>query len=261
MEKAAVPPPPHPGKPNSDYWHRSGEFYAYNFPFPKTNPLAAADQLRARRAYLACVRYSDRQVGKVLDALDTLGLDDSTIVVVWGDNGWHLGDSQLWGKHTPFERALLTPLIIRAPGISRAGTRCDALVESLDLYPTLMDLCQPGFTRTATSTGRPQFAALARRFGHSGSGCRRELLGESRNRPHDRHIASSRPATAATGREKNYMTCGKRPTRPRTSPQRSRTWSNDCSPWFRPSQAAKSIPRGESLRVSPELVRHSGLYA
>ncbi len=148
-EKAAVPPPPHPGKPNSDYWHRSGEFYAYNFPFPKTNPLAAADQLRARRAYLACVRYADRQVGKVLDALDTLGLADSTIVVVWGDNGWHLGDSQLWGKHTPFERAVWTPLIIRAPGISRAGARSDALVESLDLYPTLMDLCQPGFTRTA----------------------------------------------------------------------------------------------------------------
>jgi arylsulfatase A-like enzyme len=148
MEKIEVPPPPHPEKPNSDYWHRSAEFYGYNLPFPKTNPLEAADQLRARRAYLACVRYSDRQVGKVLAALDTLGLADSTIVVLWGDNGWHLGDSQLWGKHTPFERALRTPLIIRAPGISRAGTRCDALVESLDLYPTLVDLCRPSFTRT-----------------------------------------------------------------------------------------------------------------
>ena len=148
MEKVAVPPPPHPNKPDSDYWHRSGEFYGYNFPFPKTNPLAAEDQLRARRAYLACLRYSDRQVGKVLEALDTLGLADSTVVVVWGDNGWHLGDSQLWGKHTPFERAVQTPLIIRAPGISRPGMRCDALVESLDLYPTLIDLCQPTFTRT-----------------------------------------------------------------------------------------------------------------
>ena len=148
LEKVAVPPPPHPEKPDSEYWHRSGEFYGYDLPFPKANPLAAADQLRARRAYLACVRYSDRQVGKVLDALDTLGLADSTLVVVWGDNGWHLGDSQIWGKHTPFERAVNTPLIIRAPGISRAGVSCDALVESLDLYPTLMDLCQPRFTRT-----------------------------------------------------------------------------------------------------------------
>lgn len=148
MEKVVVPPPPHPEKPSSDYWHKSGEFYGYNWPFPKTNPLAAADQLQVRRAYLACVRYTDRQVGKVLDALDTLGLSDSTIVVLWGDNGWHLGDSQIWGKHTPFERAVHTPLIIRAPGMVRAGTHSDDLVESLDLYPTLMDLCQPGFTRT-----------------------------------------------------------------------------------------------------------------
>jgi arylsulfatase A-like enzyme len=148
MGKVTVPPPPHPEKPTSDYWHRSAEFYGYKLPFPKTNPLAAADQLRGRRAYLACVRYTDRQVGKVLDALDTLGLAESTIVVVWGDNGWHLGDSQVWGKHTPFERAVQTPLIILAPGISRAGTRCDSLVESIDLYPTLMDLCQPGFTHT-----------------------------------------------------------------------------------------------------------------
>src|SRR5262249_21356003 len=66
MEKAAVPPAPHPEKPNSGYWSNSGEFYGYKFPFPKTNPLAPPDQLQARRAYLACVRYSDRQVGKVL---------------------------------------------------------------------------------------------------------------------------------------------------------------------------------------------------
>lgn len=148
MKAVNVPPAPHPEKPDSAYWHDSKEFYQYNFPFPKTNPLAAADQLRARRAYLACVRYSDRQVGKVLNALQSLGLANSTIVILWGDNGWHLGDSQLWGKHTPFERALHTPLIIRAPGISKPGTRCDALVESLDIYPTLIDLCKPAFTRT-----------------------------------------------------------------------------------------------------------------
>jgi len=147
VAKVVVPPAPHPEKPSSSYWHPSGEFYGYNLPFQKAAPLAAADQLQARRAYLACVRYVDRQVGRVLDALQTLGLADSTIVVVWGDNGWHLGDSQIWGKHTPFERAVHTPLIIRVPGMKRAGAHCDALVESLDLYPTLMDLCQPGFTR------------------------------------------------------------------------------------------------------------------
>lgn len=147
-EKMRVPPPPHPKAPASDYWHRSGEFYGYNMPFPKTNPLAVADQLQARRAYLACVRFTDRQVGKVLEALDSLGLAGSTIVIVWGDHGWHLGDSQIWGKHSPFERALQSTLIVRAPGISRAGARCEALVETLDLYPTLTDLCHPAFTQT-----------------------------------------------------------------------------------------------------------------
>jgi len=148
MEKVAVPPVSHPEKPDSAYWHSSGEFYQYDFPFSKSNPLATADQLHTRRAYLACVRYLDRQVGKVLDALDKLDLTRSTIVVVWGDHGWHLGDSQIWGKHTPFERALHSPLILRVPGVSQEGIRCDALVESLDIYPTLVDLCQPAFTRT-----------------------------------------------------------------------------------------------------------------
>jgi arylsulfatase A-like enzyme len=143
-----VPPAPHPEKPDSAYWHKSSEFYGYKSAFPKENPLAPADQIQVRRAYLACVRYTDRQVGKVLDALDSLGLTDSTIVVLWGDHGWHLGDSQIWGKHALFERTVHSPLIIRAPGIARAGARCEALVETLDIYPTLVDLCRPGFART-----------------------------------------------------------------------------------------------------------------
>ena len=147
MEKVNVRSAPHPEKPSSDYWHKSSEFFGYESTFSKSS-LSAADQLQARRAYLACVRYTDRQVGKVLDALDKLGLAESTIVVLWGDHGWHLGDSQIWGKHVLFERAVRSPLIIRAPGISRAAKPCDALVESTDIYPTLMDLCQPGFTQT-----------------------------------------------------------------------------------------------------------------
>jgi arylsulfatase A-like enzyme len=141
-----VPPPEHAGKPASAYWHRSGEYYRYDFPFPKHRPLADEDALRARRAYLACVRYTDRQVGKVLDALDELELAERTVVVLWGDHGWHLGESQIWGKHSPFERALRSPLIVRAPGMEPGVS--DALVESLDVYPTLVDLCRPGFTRT-----------------------------------------------------------------------------------------------------------------
>ncbi len=143
-----VPSPPQSGKCDSLHWHSSGEFYKYDMKFKKTRPLAVEDQLAARRAYLACVRYVDRQVGKVLDALEELELSESTIVVVWGDHGWHLGDSAIWGKHTPLERALKSTLIIRAPGVTPEGSQCDALVQSLDLFPTLLDLCQPEFRRT-----------------------------------------------------------------------------------------------------------------
>ena len=149
MADVAVPAPRHPGPVKSPHWHASGEFYKYKAPFRKTRPLAVEDSLTARRAYLACVRYTDRQVGKVLDALDRLGLARDTVVVVWGDHGWFLGEVALWGKHTVFERALRSPLIIRAPGrIKRAGRRSEAIVETLDIYPTLIDLCRPAFQTT-----------------------------------------------------------------------------------------------------------------
>ena len=148
MEAVDVPPPPQPGKIDSPYWHPSGEFYKYKAPHAKTYPLATPDQINVRRAYLACVRYVDRQAGRVLTALDQLGLSKSTIVVVWGDHGWHLGDSAIWGKHSPFERALRSTLIVRAPGVSSGGLECHAMVETLDLFPTLVDLCNPAFSRT-----------------------------------------------------------------------------------------------------------------
>lgn len=148
MSQVKISPPPHPEKNDSAYWHKSGEFYSYNMKFDKTRPLSPDAQLKTRRAYLACIRYVDRQVGKVLAALDELGLSQNTIVVVWGDHGWFLGDTALWAKHAPYERALKSTLIIRAPGVSRAGLKSAALVETLDLYPTLIDLCKPKFTKT-----------------------------------------------------------------------------------------------------------------
>jgi arylsulfatase A-like enzyme len=148
MLAADVPPPAHPEQVDSPYWHKSGEFYKYRSNMQKTYPLDEADAVTARRAYLACVRYTDRQVGRVLAALEEAGLADNTIVVVWGDHGWQLGESALWGKHTPFERSNHSTLIIRAPGISRPGIATDALAESIDLYPTLIDLCQPSFRTT-----------------------------------------------------------------------------------------------------------------
>jgi arylsulfatase A-like enzyme len=132
----------------SPFWHGSGEFYKYDAPFEKKRPLANASQIAARRAYLVCVRYVDRQVGKVVSSLEELGLAENTIVVVWGDHGWHLGEQQIWGKHSPFERAVRSVLMIRAPGIANAGMKTSALAESIDLYPTLIDLCRPKFSRT-----------------------------------------------------------------------------------------------------------------
>jgi arylsulfatase A-like enzyme len=89
--------------------------------------------------YYACVSYVDAQVGRVLDALEASGLADNTIVVLWGDHGWHLGEHGLWSKHCNFEKVLHSPLIIRAPG-EPIGIRSDQLVEFVDVYPTLCDL-------------------------------------------------------------------------------------------------------------------------
>jgi arylsulfatase A-like enzyme len=142
-----IPAPPYPEKPDSKYYHGSGEFFKYAFPFTKTRPLGASKIQDLRRAYLACVRYTDRQVGKVLLALKQYGLAENTIVVLWGDHGWNLGDSQMWAKHAPFERAVRSPLIIRVPGVT-SGYKSNALVETIDVFPTLVSLAKPTFKLT-----------------------------------------------------------------------------------------------------------------
>ncbi len=147
FENSDIPLPPE-GKIGSPYWHASGEFYKYDAPFKKTHPLSPAAQRTARRAYYACVRYVDRQVGRVLAELKKLGLDKNTVVIVWGDHGWHLGEQEIWAKHTPFERANRSVLMIRARGLSGPGSKTSALVETIDLYPTLIDLCHPTFQQT-----------------------------------------------------------------------------------------------------------------
>jgi arylsulfatase A-like enzyme len=88
--------------------------------------------------YHAAVSYTDAQVGILLNALDSLGLTENTIVVLWGDHGWHLGDHNLWCKHTNFEQATRSPLIISAPGIK--PTKTSSPSEFVDVFPTLCDL-------------------------------------------------------------------------------------------------------------------------
>jgi iduronate 2-sulfatase len=90
--------------------------------------------------YHASISYMDAQLGRVLDALDATGLDDKTIIVIWGDHGWHLGDHGMWCKHSNYEQATRIPLIIVAPGFTTGDSSTAALVESVDIYPTLCSL-------------------------------------------------------------------------------------------------------------------------
>ncbi len=97
---------------------------------------------KLRHAYSAAVSYVDAQIGKVLDELDRLELSQNTIIVLWGDHGWHLGEFGIWGKHTAYEHALRSPLIMRVPGMKSPGALSSALVETVDIYPTLAALCE-----------------------------------------------------------------------------------------------------------------------
>ncbi len=90
--------------------------------------------------YHAAISYADAQIGKVLDALDASGQATNTVIILWGDHGWHLGDHGQWCKHTNYEQATRIPLIIAGPGIP-AGSTTMALIETVDLYPTLAAWC------------------------------------------------------------------------------------------------------------------------
>jgi iduronate 2-sulfatase len=93
-----------------------------------------------RHGYFASVSYVDAQVGKLLQALEDLGLDDDTIVILWGDHGWKLGEHNSWCKMTNLEIDARVPLILKVPGMANRGAATDALVEFVDVYPTLCDL-------------------------------------------------------------------------------------------------------------------------
>ncbi len=117
-----------------------GELRAYT-DIPRVGPLTEAQARKMVHGYYACVSYMDAQLGRVLDELGRLKLRDQTIVILWGDHGWQLGEHGLWCKHTNFEEATRAPLIISAPGQKNAGKKSDALVEFVDIYPTLAELC------------------------------------------------------------------------------------------------------------------------
>lgn len=113
----------------------------WKLPEPRLTWLEEAQQWRPLvRAYLASTSFMDSQVGRVLDALETAGLASRTVVVLWSDHGWHLGEKGITGKNSLWERSTRVPLIFAGPGIARAAV-CAQPVELLDLYPTLAGLC------------------------------------------------------------------------------------------------------------------------
>ena len=107
---------------------------------PKSGEIGPELSKTLLHAYYACASYVDAQVGLMMDFLDKEGLADNTIIVLWGDHGWHLGDMGVWGKATNYEISARVPFMIYAPGKKSSGKKTKALVELMDIYPTLAEL-------------------------------------------------------------------------------------------------------------------------
>ncbi len=139
-----TPSPNIPRNVNPESLHNNTEFNQYLLGEEKpTLDQPASDEYarKIKHSYYAAVSYVDAQIGKVIDELDRLNLTDDTIIVLWGDHGWQLGDHREWGKHTIFEKALNSPLIIKVPGMKKPGVSTQNIVSTIDIYPTLMELC------------------------------------------------------------------------------------------------------------------------
>lgn len=153
LEEVSLPPNPRvPVGFKEENWHANGNFelesYTWNagpefkkegvsFDRPVGDDFARA----LRRGYFAAVSFIDAQIGRVLEALEQYGFKDNTIVVLWGDHGWHLGDTNSWGKMTNFETAARNTLLWRIPGQSEASQGLNnRMVEMVDLFPTLVEL-------------------------------------------------------------------------------------------------------------------------
>ena len=124
--------PPYAGK-------KGGEIVNYA-PLSVENLAQENLQRTLIHGYYAAASFADAQIGRVLDELDRLDLSQSTLIVLWGDHGWHLGDHGYWTKHTNYEEANRIPLIVVAPGVAKPGSTTRHLAETVDIFPTLAQL-------------------------------------------------------------------------------------------------------------------------
>ncbi len=139
-----------------------GELRQYS-DIPKSGALPDDLQRKLVHGYYAATSYTDAQIGRVLAELDRLGLAENTIVVLWGDHGWHLGDHGMWCKHTNYEQAARIPLLVAAPG-AKQGVKSASLVETVDLYPTL---CERAGVAVPEGLDGRSFAAILGDPGHT----------------------------------------------------------------------------------------------
>lgn len=126
------------GNSGYGYWN-SNEMRGYG-DHPKTGRFPDDLQRELIHGYLACVSWVDELTGRLVDELERLGLRENTLIILWGDHGFHLGDHGLWGKHTPFEEAIRSPLIIVDPRATGPMRRVASPVDFIDIFPTLCDL-------------------------------------------------------------------------------------------------------------------------
>ena len=121
-----------------------GEFHNYQlsdetptFDKPISNKYAK----KLIHGYYASISYIDNLIGKLLRELESLNLDKNTMIIIWGDHGWHLGNDLKWGKHTLFERSLKSTLLIKIPENQNKNNTINSIVETVDIYPTILEFC------------------------------------------------------------------------------------------------------------------------
>lgn len=122
-------------------FHQLQEIRGYR-DIPDSGPIPYEKEQEIWRGYYSCISFVDSQIGKLLQTLEELGLAENTIIVLWGDHGYHLGEQTLWCKSTNFELDARAPLIISTPKMKAKGQKSNAIVEFVDVYPTLIDLCK-----------------------------------------------------------------------------------------------------------------------